>query len=52
MGKTPARKSVITQTRVRSGRENPGASDPAEGIAKWWSKIPLKNVLPALEMAG
>ena len=41
--------SLVAQKLVSYGKENPMASDTAEGIAKWWIKMPLDEVLPALE---
>ena len=41
--------SVAIEKLVSYGKDNPRASDTAEGIAKWWIKMPLEVVLPALE---
>ena len=41
--------SLAARKLVSYGKENPMASDTAEGIAKWWIKMPLDEVLPALE---
>ncbi len=40
---------VICVKLLSYGIENPNASDTAEGIAQWWVKKPLKEVLPVLE---
>lgn len=45
-GKTTA---LAAQRLVTYGNENPMASDTAEGIAKWCIKMPVDEVLPALE---
>jgi len=50
MEKTTAIKPAVTEKLVSYGNENPMASDTAEGIAKWWIKMPLEEVLPALEL--
>ena len=42
-------KSVAIEKLVSYGKDNPRASDTAEGIAKWWIQMPLEVVLPALE---
>jgi len=42
-------KTGLIEMLVSYSYENPMASDTAEGIAKWWVKMPLKEVLPALE---
>jgi hypothetical protein len=48
-GKKMAIKSGLIEMLVSYSHENPMASDTAEGIAEWWVKEPLKEVLPALE---
>ena len=48
-GKTTAIKAEVEEKLLSYGKNNPKASDTAEGIAKWWIKMPLKDVLPALE---
>jgi len=42
-------KSVAIEKLVSYGKDNPRASDTAEGIAKWWVRMPLEVVFPALE---
>jgi hypothetical protein len=49
MQNTNATQSLASEKLVSYGNKNPKASDTAEGIAKWWLKMPLKDVLPALE---
>jgi len=49
MKKTTAIKSLAANKLISYGNENPMASDTAEGIAKWWIRMPLEAVLPALE---
>lgn len=39
----------VAEKLISYARENPRASDTAEGIAKWWVKMSLEEVLPALE---
>ncbi len=48
-GKTTVIKAKVEEKLLSYGKKNPKASDTAEGIAKWWIKMPLKDVLPALE---
>jgi len=40
---------VICVKLLSYGIENPHASDTAEGIAKWWVKKPVEEVLSVLE---
>ena len=47
--KKMAIKSVVAEKLISYTNENPRASDTSEGIAKWWVKMPLDEVLPALE---
>ncbi len=42
-------KSATIEKLIAYGNKNPNASDRAEGIARWWVKMPLEEVLPALE---
>ncbi len=41
--------SDVTEKLISYTNENPRAVDTSEGIAKWWVKMPLDEVLPALE---
>jgi len=41
--------SELIEKLVSYAQENPMATDTAEGIAKWWVQMPLKEVLPVLE---
>ena len=41
-------KSVVAEKLISYTNENPRASDTSEGIAKWWVKMPLDEVLPVL----
>jgi hypothetical protein len=41
--------SEVCEKLISYARENPRASDTAEGIARWWVKMSLKEVLLALE---
>ena len=41
--------NVAAKRLLSYAHENPKASDTAEGIAKWWIRMPLEEVLPALE---
>lgn len=49
-----ARRQGVRPEIIRSlavyAKENPIASDTAEGIAQWCLKKPVKEVLPALEV--
>ena len=49
MDDTAIIESVAIEKLISYGKDNPKASDTAEGIAKWWIKMPLEVVLPALE---
>lgn len=40
----------VVRYLARYAKENPLASDTAEGIAQWCLKMPVKDVLPALEV--
>ncbi len=46
--KSESRPETLKQL-VAYAKENPMASDTAEGIAQWCVKRPLRDVLPALE---
>ena len=50
MKKTTGLKPGVAEKLDSYANENPRASDSAEGIAKWWLKMPLEEVLPALEV--
>jgi len=39
----------VTEKLISYASENPQALDTAAGIARWWIKMPLETVLPALE---
>lgn len=49
MKKTAAMKAGVSEKLTSYVNKNPRASDTAKGIAKWWLKMPLEEVLPALE---
>ena len=40
---------MVAEKLITYAERNPRASDTAEGIAKWWIKMPLEEVLPVLE---
>jgi hypothetical protein len=42
-------KSVVTEKLISYTNENPWAFDTSQGIARWWVKMPLDEVLPVLE---
>ena len=41
--------SVVAEKLMSYTNENPRAFDTSEGIARWWVKMPLDEVLPVLE---
>ena len=49
MNDTNAIETVAAKRLISYTRKKPKASDSAEGIARWWLKMPLEEVLPALE---
>ena len=49
MEKKMAIKSEVAEKLISYTSENPRASDTSEGIAKWWVKMSLDEVLPVLE---
>ncbi len=49
MNDTDAIETVAVKRLISYTRKKPRASDTAEGIAQWWLKMPLEEVLPALE---
>jgi len=50
MNNTSGIESEVAKKLILYGNENPRASDTAEGIAIWCLRMPLEEVLPALEL--
>ncbi|MCG6893117.1 MAG: hypothetical protein LJE65_05885 [Desulfobacteraceae bacterium] len=50
MVKRKVASAEVIRSLAEYAKENPIASDTAEGIAQWCLKRPVKEVLPALEV--